>query len=74
MIHRRAAFAALPNGVTVRVGRRALTRARFELRNTDEVRSFLEKWRRRYLEDRFAAVPVRNRILPDPLTTRGPPT
>ena len=37
------AFAALPHGITVRVGRRALTRAKFQLRDTAEVRSFLEK-------------------------------
>ena len=38
-----AAFAALPHGVTIRVGRRSLTRAKFQLRNTNEVRRFLEK-------------------------------
>jgi trehalose 6-phosphate phosphatase len=37
------AFAALPDGVTIRVGRRALTRAKFQLRDPAEVRSFLEK-------------------------------
>lgn len=37
------AFAALPSGVTIRVGRRALTRAKYQLRNPAEVRSFLEK-------------------------------
>jgi len=38
-----AAFAALPHGVTIRVGRWSLTRAKFQLRNTNEVRRFLEK-------------------------------
>lgn len=38
-----AAFAALPHGVAIQVGRRSLTRARFQLRNTNEVRRFLEK-------------------------------
>ena len=37
------AFAALPNGITIRVGRRALTRAKFQLRDTAEVLRFLEK-------------------------------
>jgi trehalose 6-phosphate phosphatase len=37
------AFAALPGGVTVRVGRRTLTRAKFQLRDTAEVRTFLER-------------------------------
>jgi trehalose-phosphatase len=37
------AFAALSHGVTIRVGRRSLTRAKFQLRDTDEVRSFLER-------------------------------
>jgi trehalose 6-phosphate phosphatase len=37
------AFAALADGVTIRVGRRGLTRAKFQLRDTSEVRSFLEK-------------------------------
>jgi trehalose-phosphatase len=37
------AFAALPHGITIRVGRCALTRAKFQLRDTTEVRSFLEK-------------------------------
>jgi trehalose-phosphatase len=37
------AFAALQDGVTIRVGRRTLTRAKFQLRDTVEVRSFLEK-------------------------------
>jgi trehalose-phosphatase len=38
-----AAFAALPYGVTIRVGRPSVTRAKFQLRNTNEVRRFLEK-------------------------------
>ncbi|HEV2350171.1 MAG TPA: trehalose-phosphatase [Terriglobia bacterium] len=38
-----AAFRALPNGITVRVGKPRRTRARFEVRNPDEVFSFLEK-------------------------------
>jgi trehalose-phosphatase len=37
------AFAALADGVTIRVGRRGLTRAKFQLRDPSEVRSFLEK-------------------------------
>ena len=37
------AFAALPNGITIRVGRRTLTRAKFQLRDTAEVLKFLEK-------------------------------
>jgi trehalose 6-phosphate phosphatase len=37
------AFAALQHGITIRVGRRALTRAKFQLRDTAEVRTFLEK-------------------------------
>ncbi len=38
------AFAALPDGVTVRVGRgSALTRAQFQVRNPADVRLFLEK-------------------------------
>ena len=37
------AFAALPDGVTIRVGRRTLTRAKYQLRDPAEVRSFLEK-------------------------------
>jgi len=37
------AFAALAHGITIRVGRRSLTRAKFELRDADEVRCFLEK-------------------------------
>jgi trehalose-phosphatase len=37
------AFAALSHGITIRVGRRALTRAHFQLRDPREVRSFLEK-------------------------------
>jgi trehalose 6-phosphate phosphatase len=37
------AFAALPNGVTIRVGRCALTHAKFQLRDPHEVRSFLER-------------------------------
>ena len=38
-----AAFAALPRGITVRVGRPRATRARFSLRSPKEVRQFLEK-------------------------------
>ncbi|SPF55892.1 hypothetical protein SBA4_7530003 [Candidatus Sulfopaludibacter sp. SbA4] len=38
-----SAFAALSEGITIRVGRRALTRAQFQLRDPGEVRSFLEK-------------------------------
>jgi trehalose 6-phosphate phosphatase len=38
-----AAFVALARGVTVCVGQRRMTRARFRLRNPAEVRSFLEK-------------------------------
>jgi trehalose 6-phosphate phosphatase len=38
-----AAFAALPRGVTIRVGKPRATRARFYLRNPEEVRRFLEK-------------------------------
>ncbi len=37
------AFAALPNGVTVRVGAPRRTRARYRLRDPAEVRRFLEK-------------------------------
>ena len=37
------AFAALAQGITVRVGRHSLTRAKFQLRDTNEVRIFLEK-------------------------------
>ena len=37
------AFAALSRGITIRVGRRSLTRAHFQLRDPAEVRSFLEK-------------------------------
>ncbi len=37
------AFAALPNGVTIRVGRCALTHAKFQLRDPHQVRSFLER-------------------------------
>jgi len=37
------AFAALSGGITIRVGRRSLTRARFQLRDPGEVRRFLEK-------------------------------
>lgn len=37
------AFAALPDGVTIRVGRPRLTRARFQLRDSREVRIFLQK-------------------------------
>jgi trehalose 6-phosphate phosphatase len=38
-----SAFAALPDGLTVHVGPRRLTRARFRLRNPEEVREFLER-------------------------------
>ena len=38
-----SAFEALPRGVTVRVGVPRRTRARYELRNPDEVREFLER-------------------------------
>jgi trehalose-phosphatase len=37
------AFAALPNGVTIRVGRSTLTHAKFQLRDPHEVRSFLQR-------------------------------
>ncbi len=37
------AFAALAHGITIRVGRRSLTRARFRLRDPQEMRDFLEK-------------------------------
>ena len=37
------AFAVLSHGITIHVGRRALTRAHFQLRDPAEVRSFLEK-------------------------------
>ncbi|HEY2017327.1 MAG TPA: trehalose-phosphatase, partial [Bryobacteraceae bacterium] len=37
------AFAALPQGLTIRVGRRALTHARYQLRNPAEMRIFLER-------------------------------
>jgi trehalose-phosphatase len=37
------AFAALPHGITIRVGRHTLTRAKFQLRDTAEVLKFLEK-------------------------------
>ena len=37
------AFAVLPHGITIRVGRRTLTRAKFQLRDTAEVLKFLEK-------------------------------
>jgi hypothetical protein len=43
------AFAALPNGITVRVGRNTLTRARYHLRNVAEVSTFLHK-----LKEEFA--------------------
>jgi len=43
------AFAALPDGVTVRVGRNTLTRARYRLRNVAEVSTFLHK-----LKEEFA--------------------
>jgi trehalose-phosphatase len=38
-----AAFAALPRGLTIRVGFQRPTRARFELRNPAEVREFLKR-------------------------------
>lgn len=38
-----SAFAALPGGITVRVGKRKLTRAHFSLRNPEEVKRFLQK-------------------------------
>jgi trehalose-phosphatase len=38
-----SAFAALPRGVTIRVGTGRPTRARYELRNTEEVQEFLER-------------------------------
>jgi trehalose-phosphatase len=37
------AFAAIPHGITIRVGRRALSRARYYLRDPHETRDFLEK-------------------------------
>jgi trehalose 6-phosphate phosphatase len=37
------AFAVLPHGITIRVGRRTLTRAKFQLRDPAEVLKFLEK-------------------------------
>jgi trehalose-phosphatase len=37
------AFAAIPDGVTIRVGPRALTHARFQLRDPNDVRLFLEQ-------------------------------
>lgn len=37
------AFAALPHGITIRVGPAALTRASFQLRDPGEVRVFLER-------------------------------
>lgn len=37
------AFAAIPDGLTIRVGPLALTRAQFQLRDPGEVRRFLEK-------------------------------
>jgi len=43
------AFAALPNGITVRVGRNTLTRARYRLRSVAEVSIFLHK-----LKEEFA--------------------
>ncbi len=38
-----SAFSALPEGITIRVGRQALTRAQFQLRDPGEVQLFLEK-------------------------------
>ena len=38
-----SAFRALPEGLTVRVGRERFTQARFRLRNPEEVREFLER-------------------------------
>ena len=43
------AFAALPDGITVRVGRNTLTRARYRLRSVAEVSTFLHK-----LKEEFA--------------------
>lgn len=43
------AFAALPDGITVRVGRNTLTRARYRLRSVVEVSTFLHK-----LKEEFA--------------------
>jgi trehalose-phosphatase len=37
------AFTALPNGLTIRVGERKRTKARFYIRNTGEVKQFLER-------------------------------
>jgi trehalose-phosphatase len=37
------AFAALPDGLTIRVGSHSLSRARFQLRDPNEVRRFLEQ-------------------------------
>jgi trehalose-phosphatase len=37
------AFAALPDGLTIHVGPRALSRAKFQLHDPNEVRNFLEK-------------------------------
>jgi trehalose 6-phosphate phosphatase len=38
------AFAVLPHGLTVRVGKNLRTRARFLLRDPEEVKLFLEKF------------------------------
>jgi trehalose 6-phosphate phosphatase len=38
-----SAFLALPEGLTIRVGRQALTKGQFQLRDPNEVRLFLEK-------------------------------
>jgi trehalose-phosphatase len=40
------AFAALPDGLTILVGPRSLSRAQFQLRDPDDVRRFLEKLER----------------------------
>jgi trehalose 6-phosphate phosphatase len=38
-----SAFAALPHGLTIRVGKNQRTKARLQLRNPDEVKTFLRK-------------------------------
>jgi trehalose-6-phosphatase len=37
------AFAAVPHGLTIRVGRKLLTRARYLLRDPEEVKLFLQE-------------------------------
>lgn len=59
-----SAFEALPRGITVRVGTPRRTKARYKLRNPDEVREFLEK-----LEAEIAS-----RLARHPLTSCRPPT